>query len=507
MYVPSEWLGFICANFFKYSREKRRAEEEEEERRRGQEHLDAILDQSRHILQSQHASFSRAARKSATEPSTRSQSHLTQRDSDDESDGEVEEEGQDVGEVEGSSDEDVEGDEGGTMALLNGSRFSSASETEDDQERPAVHSRHSSPEDVGQFPTTPSSPDATDVENLLHFSDPLSDGIPVDLRPPSSIKEVIVSVSSPTEFPPESSDRDHHEPDIGFVRPSTPAAEDDVEDEVVVQDDGIEHYLRPYAVTKVEGWDSDRIIKPSPLLRGSLRPYQRAGLEWLANHHTQLFNCILADEMGRLSVRHECWPAELSTQPPGLGKTIQTIALLAHLASDRGVWGPHLIIVPTSVILNWEMEFKKFLPGFSVLSYYGSPKRRKELRKGWNDKYHFNVCVTSYALALKDAAILRRKPWYYMILDEAHMIKNFKSQRWMTLAVIKSFRRLLLTGTPLQNNLTELFALLQFIMSGMDFAGFKEFEGLLSGKRRTWRRAEMMLTPITSPFGEGRRTW
>ena len=68
-----------------------------------------------------------------------------------------------------------------------------------------------------------------------------------------------------------------------------------------------------------------------------------------------------------------------------------------------------------------------------------------------------------------------------MVLDEAHMIKNFKSQRWMTLAVIKSFRRLLLTGTPLQNNLTELFALLQFIMSGMDFAGFKEFEGLLSG--------------------------
>jgi helicase SWR1 len=169
-------------------------------------------------------------------------------------------------------------------------------------------------------------------------------------------------------------------------------------------------------------------------------------------------------------------------QPPGLGKTIQTIALFAHLASDRGIWGPHLIIVPTSVILNWEMEFKKFLPGFKVISYYGSPKRRKELRRGWNDKYHFNVCITSYVLAIKDAAVLRRKQWYYMVLDEAHMIKNFKSQRWMTLAVIKSFRRLLLTGTPLQNNLTELFALLQFIMSGMDFAGFKEFEGLLSGR-------------------------
>jgi len=206
------------------------------------------------------------------------------------------------------------------------------------------------------------------------------------------------------------------------------------------------------------------------------------------------------------NIPHGDQSVDVHIQHPGLGKTIQTIALLAHLASDRGIWGPHLIIVPTSVILNWEMEFKKFLPGFRVLSYYGNPKRRKELRKGWNDKYHFNVCITSYALALKDAAILRRKQWYYMILDEAHMIKNFKSQRWMTLAVIKSFRRLLLTGTPLQNNLTELFALLQFIMSGMDFAGFKEFEGLLSG--RGWKSCCIeMLTPTTSPFGEGRRTW
>ena len=461
--------------------------------------MDAILDQSKHILQSQHANLSRAARKSVTEPGTRSQS---QGDSDEE----TEEEGQGVEEVEGSSDEDAEGHEEGTMALLNGPGPSSPSDTDDDQERPTVHSRHTSPDDVDQFPTTPSSPDPMDVKNLLHFSDPMGDGIPMDLRPPNSIKEPIVLVSSPTEFPPESSEQDYHEPDIGFARPPTPAIEDGVEDEVVAQDGGIEHHLRPYAVTKVDGWDPDQIIKPSPLMRGSLRPYQRAGLEWLANHHTQLFNCILADEMGRSSVPREHWPPDMSTRSPGLGKTIQTIALLAHLASDRGVWGPHLIIVPTSVILNWEMEFKKFFPGFRVLSYYGNPKRRKELRRGWNDKYHFNVCITSYALALKDAAILRRKSWYYMILDEAHMIKNFKSQRWMTLAVIKSFRRLLLTGTPLQNNLTELFALLQFIMSGMDFAGFKEFEGLLSG--RGWKSSCFkILTPITSPSGEGRRTW
>ena len=121
------------------------------------------------------------------------------------------------------------------------------------------------------------------------------------------------------------------------------------------------------------------------------------------------------------------------------------------------------------------MEFKKFLPGFKVLAYHGNTTKRRELRKGWNDKYSFNVCITSYALATRDVSIFKRRSWYYMILDEAHMIKNFKSQRWNTLLMFRSFRRLLLTGTPLQNNLTELWALLQFLMSGTDFANLKEF--------------------------------
>ena len=288
----------MCANFFEYVRGRWRAEEEEEERRRRQEHLDAILDQSRHILQSQHVSLSRAARKSVTEASTRSQSHLTQGDSDDDSDDEMEQEGQDIEEVEGSSDEDAERHQQGTMALLNDS--GSFSPPEIDQERPTVRSRHTSADDIDQFPTTPSSPEAADVKNLLQLSDPVGDGIAVDPRPPDPIKELVVTISSPLEFPPGSSELDYHEPDIGLARPSTPPMEDEMDDEVMLQDDGIEHYLRPYAVTKVDGWDPDKIIRPSPLLRGSLRPYQRAGLEWLANHHTQLFNCILADEMGKL---------------------------------------------------------------------------------------------------------------------------------------------------------------------------------------------------------------
>ncbi|KAG1778072.1 hypothetical protein EV702DRAFT_1220721 [Suillus placidus] len=80
-------------------------------------------------------------------------------------------------------------------------------------------------------------------------------------------------------------------------------------------------------------------------------------------------------------------------------KTVETISLLAHLACGRGIWGPHLIIVPTSVLPNWEMEFKNFLPVFKTPSYHGSTKCRKELRQGWYNKHHFNVCIASYTLA------------------------------------------------------------------------------------------------------------
>lgn len=97
-------------------------------------------------------------------------------------------------------------------------------------------------------------------------------------------------------------------------------------------------------------------------MKHQLREYQHIGLDWLVAMYDKKLNGILADEMG-------------------LGKTIQTIALLAHLACDKGVWGPHLIVVPTSVMLNWEMEIKKWCPAFKILTYYGSPKERKQKRQ------------------------------------------------------------------------------------------------------------------------------
>ncbi|XP_042903379.1 helicase domino isoform X2 [Parasteatoda tepidariorum] len=191
------------------------------------------------------------------------------------------------------------------------------------------------------------------------------------------------------------------------------------------------------------------------LLKHQLREYQHIGLDWLNAMYDKKLNGILADEMG-------------------LGKTIQTISILAHLACEKGVWGPHLIVVPTSVMLNWEMEFKKWCPAFKILTYYGTPKERKQKRVGWTKFNAFHVCITSYKLVVQDHQSFRRKKWKYLILDEAHHIKNFKSQRWQLLLNFQSSHRLLLTGTPLQNNLMELWSLMHFLMPNV-FQSHKEF--------------------------------
>eukprot|EP01060_Flectonema_neradi_P013663 TRINITY_DN20396_c0_g1_i3.p1 TRINITY_DN20396_c0_g1~~TRINITY_DN20396_c0_g1_i3.p1 ORF type:complete len:1151 (+),score=146.46 TRINITY_DN20396_c0_g1_i3:64-3516(+) len=177
----------------------------------------------------------------------------------------------------------------------------------------------------------------------------------------------------------------------------------------------------------------------------TLRPYQHTGLTWLVSLHERGMSGILADEMG-------------------LGKTIQTISLLAYLALNENIWGPHLVVVPTSVLLNWEIEFRRWAPQIKILVYYGSIKQRKQLRKGWTRPGEFDVCIVSYQTCVTDASHFKRLSWEYLILDEAHMIKNYKSKKWQILRQYKTTRRLLLSGTPLQNNVMELWSLLRFLM-------------------------------------------
>jgi len=195
---------------------------------------------------------------------------------------------------------------------------------------------------------------------------------------------------------------------------------------------------------------------PLSLLKHSLRDYQLAGVKWMRSCYMNKLNVLLADEMG-------------------LGKTIQTISLISLLAMEFGNWGPHLVVVPTSVMLNWEVEFKKWCPALKVFTYYGSVRERQVKRHGWSKPNSFHVCITSYKIVTQDHGVFRRKNWQYLILDEAHMIKNWRSQRWQTLLNFSTQHRLLITGTPLQNELMELWALMHFLMPDL-FDSHSEFK-------------------------------
>lgn len=224
------------------------------------------------------------------------------------------------------------------------------------------------------------------------------------------------------------------------------------------------------------------------LLKHSLREYQHIGLDWLVTMYEKRLNGILADEMG-------------------LGKTIMTIALLAHLACEKGIWGPHLIVVPTSVMLNWETEFLKWCPAFKILTYFGSAKERKFKRQGWMKPNSFHVCITTYRLVIQDSKVFKRKKWKYLILDEAHLIKNWKSQRWQTLLNFNSKRRILLTGTPLQNDLMELWSLMHFLMPHI-FQSHQEFKdwfsnpisGMVEGQEKVNKEVLDRLHNVLRPF-------
>ncbi|EPS61370.1 hypothetical protein M569_13427 [Genlisea aurea] len=224
------------------------------------------------------------------------------------------------------------------------------------------------------------------------------------------------------------------------------------------------------------------------LLKYPLREYQHIGLDWLVTMYEKRLNGILADEMG-------------------LGKTIMTISLLAHLACEKGIWGPHLIVVPTSVMLNWETEFLKWCPAFKILTYFGSAKERKNKRQGWMKPNSFHICVTTYRLVIQDAKVFKRKKWKYLILDEAHLIKNWKSQRWQTLLNFNSKRRILLTGTPLQNDLMELWSLMHFLMPHV-FQSHQEFKdwfsnpisGMVEGQEKVNKEVVDRLHNVLRPF-------
>lgn len=188
--------------------------------------------------------------------------------------------------------------------------------------------------------------------------------------------------------------------------------------------------------------------QPKHFTGGVMRWYQVEGMEWLRMLWENGINGILADEMG-------------------LGKTVQCIATIA-LMIQRGVPGPFLVCGPLSTLPNWMAEFKRFTPEIPTLLYHGTREDRRKLVKNIHKRQGtlqiHPVVVTSFEIAMRDQNALQHCYWKYLIVDEGHRIKNMKCRLIRELKRFNADNKLLLTGTPLQNNLSELWSLLNFLL-------------------------------------------
>ena len=226
--------------------------------------------------------------------------------------------------------------------------------------------------------------------------------------------------------------------------------------------------------------------QPKMLKYGTLKSYQIKGLQWLVSLYVNNLNGILADEMG-------------------LGKTIQTIALLCYIMEKKNNDGPFLIIAPLATISNWVIEFQRWAPNIKIVVYKGAPAERRQMAfQIKQDKHKYNAVLTTYEYIMKDKYALNKVTWQYIIVDEGHRMKNYKSKFTQTLGTqFNSVYRLLLTGTPLQNNLSELWALLNFLLPKIfnscdDFEKWfnQPFSSKLPGEKNTELTEEQELLII-----------
>ncbi|XP_034407809.1 lymphoid-specific helicase [Cyclopterus lumpus] len=218
--------------------------------------------------------------------------------------------------------------------------------------------------------------------------------------------------------------------------------------------DNASHLLHPHR--KVNGQPVPA-QQPELFSGGVMRSYQIEGTEWLRMLWENGINGILADEMG-------------------LGKTIQCIAHVAMMI-EKKVMGPFLVVAPLSTLPNWIREFKRFTPEVSVLLYHG-PERAKVLKQIRRPQGPLSMCpvvLTSFEIAMIDRKFLQRFQWKYLIVDEGHRIKNLNCRLVRELKMLPTDNKLLLTGTPLQNNLAELWSLLNFLLPEV-FDDLKSFE-------------------------------
>ncbi len=189
------------------------------------------------------------------------------------------------------------------------------------------------------------------------------------------------------------------------------------------------------------------LLNPSPIppeIQATLRTYQLEGIHWLERLRNMHLNGILADDMG-------------------LGKTLQAIISITQY-QQKNPGAISLIICPTSLVYNWKEEFVKFNPNLKILPVDGTPSQRKKLLTSIKD---FNVIITSYSLLQKDIEFYKTIPFGYAILDEAQHIKNRTTRNAKSVKMIQAIHKLILTGTPIENSLDELWSLFDFLMPGL----------------------------------------
>jgi len=199
--------------------------------------------------------------------------------------------------------------------------------------------------------------------------------------------------------------------------------------------------------------DFKKIEKKKPKnIKAKLRNYQIAGYQWLHFLHSNRLGGILADDMG-------------------LGKTLQTLAFLSDLYLEQKVEKPTIIILPTSLIFNWQAEIAKFTPNLQCYNYTGNERDLEKFTQGFEDengkKKAYHLLLTTYGTLLRDVEELKKIGWYYQILDESQQIKNPSSLTFKAVKLISSQFRLSLTGTPVENNLQDLWAQFSFVNPGM----------------------------------------